>query len=621
MSCLQSFFIIFCFFEVVISYLGDHQEKIFRSNYSCLVKIAEKYFKDKRINIFFDLSEEKDELIKAFGNWTVEIYDENFPSPETMLQRAKIMIMIIDTLQYTKISNALQKFRSNPTWNSRSKILIYSRGNEKIAKMILKKIWDIGRVANAIVAVKEDCLKFYTWAPYQKTDCSEVENIQILKFSELFVKTHLTNLNGCKIFVTTSALPPYVFDPDPGTYQYTKGVEVLVMKTIAEYFNGVPEYLYKVTSTGSNWISKGKNGTLAGALGMLARYEVDVGFSCLMLNYERYLHADFLVSHVEDDIVWFVPTPRPKIDINGMLFALDGFMWFAIFLTSTIAGIYLHYRENSRSALDTSMKILAAYFHFPVKTNIRLPIVLVYFAGLHTITSYSSWMSVNLMKETTEKPIKTLKEAVDANLLIYLLPSLVDYYNKTDFELWERILKPGQFAYNVYLYSRVDEIATKKSAVLLFARLPALYYIGKHHRDHNGIPKVEYIKPRFLPGKLTFYLSPGNPLTPYFNKKMMQIVESGLTSFWINSYVNSSVKITNEISYQEGNKPVTIKNIQAGFWYYITLIIISVFVFICEVIYGYVTRISCKKEKFMNMNGFPKTELIDSVIKNKICLK
>lgn len=598
MKLAKYFVVTALFLKSILSYPGLNSN--IKPNLTCLQEIAKTYFTEKRINIFQEsLHNEsyQDDIIKLFNNWTVEVFNEEMSvtnEHDIHILKSKIKLFLLTSLENDKIVEKLKKFRANPTWNSRSKILVILKTHDQV-RLVLKTLWDIAKAVNVVITT--NCQNFYTWKPYQKHDCNEVKEISIIKFSELFSPIDYSNLNQCNILIQSTFIPPYVLAWNRNTSQYVGGIEIQILNNLAAHINFKPMYLPLQLGFHA-WITRNPNGTIDGALKLLMEYKADLAFSTLRLNFDRFMNSDALITYMEDEIVWFVPTPRIKPPVASMMYSLHKYIWAGIATCVLMSSILLYFKEPSPSFIYLFLKITAAFLNTPIKTKTRLPLVLAYIAALHTVTSFNSWMSVNLMKNMTDKPIQNLQEIADKNLNVYLLPSLTRYYNQSDFAAWDKILRSGKVAYNALFYYTLDEIAYNKTGALLFPKLPALYYIGNNLLDENGQPKVIYLKPRFLSSKLSFFLAPGHPLTPLFNKKMEQLIESGLINFWLSNYINHSAITSNRINYQEGSgplKPLTIKNISPGIFYWAVLNMLSFVIFLGELIYGFRQKRKLKK--------------------------
>ena len=102
---------------------------------------------------------------------------------------------------------------------------------------------------------------------------------------------------------------PYVLKP-PKSAEYSEGLEIQIMRTIADYYNFKIEY--KELPIGeSPWVFD-SNGTIVGLFGLLHRKEADLLFHGVRLRIERLFEiGEALTPHFEDELVWVVPYRLP----------------------------------------------------------------------------------------------------------------------------------------------------------------------------------------------------------------------------------------------------------------------------------------------------------------------
>ncbi|EEB19419.1 conserved hypothetical protein [Pediculus humanus corporis] len=487
-------------------------------------------------------------------------------SPEYKLKRLKSTIIFLSERKLTSdeiFNEEINKINNNPLWNPTGKNIIminllkFNVNEEELSRKIIDKLWKLTKSTNNLIGImnKRNQVNFYTWFPYKQPDCLKVNIIQHLDTYEndkfkygdknLFPeKLSSGNLNGCEIIAATDACIPYVFPRDEPDFR-KKGIEMLLINTLSEKLN-FKLNIMSFTDTGKTII----NGTPVGIFEDLLEQKVDVAFSCLLLNQERYLLTQALQPYYHDSLVWFVPSPDIKTHASDLFKVFNYKVWLLIIfvmLFSSVFIVFLTSYENGNEIIRRRFRCyLSAFFNIlkmslSVSVNIKTKLfnyrLFIFFFYAYSI--YISFYFEGSLFDLFKRPnlghfySSIEKAADDDEIFFYLFRSAENFYNQTNYKVWKKILKPERYTLTEDFGSAFREIAYKKKSVGLYIRVVGIYMVMVAYRDKNNFPKIFWLKEQFSMYPVTMYLSPGNPVFPYFQLYIHRILAAGLPQYWI----------------------------------------------------------------------------------------
>lgn len=202
------------------------------------------------------------------------------------------------------------------------------------------------------------------------------------------------------------------------------------------------------------------------------------------------------------------------------------------------------------------------------------------FYNLILISSYQSSLVAFLTTPETGKEYESLEEVADDGLIAVLFPGVPN--NLSDHDFWNKVLQPGHHLFTFNLGDTLETIHVNKtmftrgSAINLRYRSNERFLLYGEHFNFQVMDKVSDIY--YVP----VYASKGHPLRELLGRNVMKFVESGLARFWAEELVmDQSSEHKNDEPF-----PLSINHLQGIFFVCSGMIILAIFVFVCENFYG-----------------------------------
>lgn len=116
-------------------------------------------------------------------------------------------------------------------------------------------------------------------------------------------------------------------------------------------------------------------------------------------------------------------------------------------------------------------------------------------------------------------------------------------------------------------------------------------FVKRKFRDETGYYKLKALKSNIVTVPIEFLLSKGNPLLGSINKRLMYVMESGLIQYWTEVIASAHTAADARIP-DRTEKVLTLDNLRGSFILWLIGIGLSIVVFIGEVFYHQVSRVS-----------------------------
>ncbi|KAL0275568.1 UNVERIFIED_CONTAM: hypothetical protein PYX00_003382 [Menopon gallinae] len=552
----------------------------------CFKHVAMKYFREKMVLLLVwngdgdTESEWMKEIIKYMigsVNWSVHLSDENYIPPEFDYYRFRVdrqsaeNIIILLRRDRTDAVDKVKSLSENRLWLSRARMLIVmeSEGDEG---ELLENLWTTKRVLNAVVmAIGNDSIRFVTVYPIPNRMDVEVLDVWEDGFEverELFEDKVPADFQGHLVKLGASQNQPYVIPTEtPGVY--TEGIDVRTIFTLRDHLNFTVEFV-KLPKDQNPYMTF-VNGTPSGLFGMLYRGEADVVFLGLRNRHDRAIFGEALTSHLEDISVWIVPVKFVQSESLYEMF--DQYVWIAVGSVLSLLMIVFVLinrcttEDGSQvpSILDCIFEVFSNQLCFSPRkkflkrTRVKVFITVMYFYGLHILSAYNSSLLDTLMRPPVPMYVKTPEEAAETGLVAYLFLSARTAYNNTKHEMWNRILQPEAHVYTIDYPSSLTKIAHGEKAFTLMLKYAAMYELGKDDRS----VRVRILKERFGNYPVSLFIYRGHPFKDVFDKKVLQLVESGIVVHWMSQFLALYDRRTapNEGFRQE--EPIRLKHVRS----------------------------------------------------------
>lgn len=583
----------------------------------CFKHVTMKYFREKMVLLLVwsgngdTESEWMKEIIKYMigsVNWSVHLSDENYIPPKfdyfrfrVDRQRAKNIVILLRQDTPDAI-NKLAKLSRNMLWLARARMLIVME-SEGTGGELLKHMWNTKRVLNSVVmAIGRESIRFASVYPIPNKMEVGVLNVWDDGFEterDMFEDKVPDDFQGHLIKMATFYAEPYVMIPEiPG--EYTDGIDVRTVLTLRDYFNFRVEFVE--SPEGENPFVAFVNGTPSGLFGLLIRGEADMMFVGLRNRYDRTSLAEALTSHIEDISIWVVPITF--VDNDSFHNVFDVYVWIALvtFLILLMVVFILINRcmtEDGPSLTDCILEVLSNQLFCPPRkkflkeTRVKIFITLMYFYGLHIFCAYDSSLLDMLVQPPVPEYVESPEEAVEIGLMAYLYPSARPAYNRSKHEMWNKILRPSGHVYTIDYRATLTRIAEEKKTFTLMLNNVARYELGKDERS----VKVHIIQQRFGTYPISLFVTVGHPFKDIFDRKVLQLVESGIIMYWLSHFLSGYRKMKTSHEGYRLQEPIKLKHIRMILITVAFSWAVSGLVFVCELVFSKISICRLKKKE------------------------
>lgn len=257
--------------------------------------------------------------------------------------------------------------------------------------------------------------------------------------------------------------------------------------------------------------------------------------------------AEVVYPHTDDSTGWIVAAPPAAHNLVVITSVFSGFVWFfvsLVFVSLTVTIALLNfYSSTSLSFVSTFYLSLIhswALFldqyiprrHTHFLYSLLLAICLGYCLVINT--AYRSSLVTALTTETSGKWFDTPEEVIAAGQTAFIWKSGFTSFNdsaKTE-EFWKTVLQPGRHAFIQNLVDSLREVANKRQGLLLCPVNYCFSLIRDSFMGSDMKPRLVFLKKRDNRFPVAFYMSPGSPLQPVMNERILWMVEGGLVVHW-----------------------------------------------------------------------------------------
>lgn len=539
--------------------------------------------------------------------WTVHLSNQKYRSPtgdyllfQMVQSKADHIVIIFD--DDTDMTEILKLAIGNALWNSRRKVLIIADATRMQSPTVtlhtvLHVLWRLSKAVNAtLMWIDAAEIRFLTIFPYHDCDHFEVQlistwNEQNLNLKALYPSKIPGNLNLCKIYVGMAGNPPYVARDVKTPGYFDDGLEVVMLRAIAQHLNFSMQY--KTTPPGENaWVLVSAAGKLSGLFGLLHRQEADIAAFGCRLTADRYFAVEALHSHTEDWFMWIVPTPGPASNWDSIYVAYSFQIWitigvFLLLVSWTFNFIANHQQEaqDRTTFMRCLMNMWSLTLNIPIPkppNSFLLRSFMMTFSlyAFNLASAYQSYLTTLLTAKRQGKPIETPEEAIDAGLIAYLFTSGKNSYNQSDHQFWNKVLSPNHHEYAMNSSYMMRYVAVEKTGMMLYNKNSANYLVVEKFFQKKGRPIIRMLTPKFSNFDITMFVSPGHPLKNVLNRKIKQLMEGGFTQLWLHETAVPNAALFEATV--DDTKPLTMHHLQMVFVILTVSLLLGTFVLLCE---------------------------------------
>lgn len=542
----------------------------------CLTEIIQKYFNNlHHLAIFID-SDVGEDILQQFS--TKILYAPSTQS-DFILEKADGYFL---ELEETKIVDVLKKLSSISTWNPRAKFLVISKDKSKIFEEASKYF-----INNLFVFenLKDNLDSFYTW---ENNNVCGPNNIKINTCTTLISFKKSRFWKTCNLQVLAMPMAPYVYFNENKNLD---GLEIRCLNALQQKMGFQVKYLPLQDKT---WGLKYPNGTYTDMFKKLQNYQADIVLGMWPNNFTHMWDFDVTVNYLQDALIWLVPKAqtipywkRLTIIFPENVWIILLFLLLLLPIVWTVAARILSELELSTyqtwvSSILKSISILLTVTLpiYPKTGCIRILFIFWVYISLIIVTIYQSKLLAILVQPQYEKQIQTEGELLKSGLKFGAnvnVRSLYDPAIQNEKEFYDRIILcdltlscPNRTAHR-------RDFATAKS------RLPALFLILQQYTNPDGSPMIYMFKSPISTHFISVVFSRGHPIFEDFNKRLLWVVEGGLSEKWKNDIKDETRRkyLFGKIGLKK-SMVLTLEHVGAGFKILIVGLALSALVFCLE---------------------------------------
>lgn len=615
--------------ELVVSklyHLSEEQEKLRYSLTKCVLSAATEF-------------KYRDIITVALTTRDYSRYTNSTIATDTVLLKALYIMYqwslvvtksnIVDTpsIFFKKSDNYIIQFRHSDeflsmlnsltlrkSWNPHAKFVILTStlfpDHTPIVSPIVEILWKV-RVLNAIILMPQKLnsskITVYSWFPYSNGHCGdgfdETDIINICKYGQFLNNTLLfpnkisNDMQECPVRVRAVIWPPFIIKPrkvyDVRNVNFTKGIEIMLMNTIAKVANF--SVIYSLSEKEQDWGNIFRNRTATGMMKTLLNEEVDVGLGALATLLYRHFHFDSSVTYYQESITWCVPHALPEPRWRCLLIIFHPLTWLTlcasyILVTLTMAVLNATHkrRERQNGVIETLQNnysvILGIAITLPKEAKARMVIITWIIICFILNASYHSSLISFLTKPIFEKQIETVEEMLEQGYKFGIVPPSV-LFIKHDIN---SNLNLSNLVSCDNVKSCLDRTAFRRDFVVGVPRM-YMVYSSRTYISSTGENLVYWTKEDIVSYPIEMIMVKGYPLQGRINQIIHRIVEAGLLSKWAEDLLSKNTKISSKhpktIEGSKNDVILTLNHLEGAFILLLIGLSVAGIIFICELMY------------------------------------
>jgi hypothetical protein len=535
-----------------------------------------------------------------------------------------------EDMVFREFKSKLARLSQLPFWNARGRFIIMSLNRNippvncvpeehKLIRKILGELWEKEAVNSIVLANNMDectsraTVDIHTWFPFTEGNCrgpvdkTVIIDQCVVKGECQFVKNaklfpdKMSNFHGCVVRASTYPHEPFILSKkkdNSNVTQYSEGVEINVLQTIARQLNFTVVYIPETNSTTHKILS---------LFDEVSRKESDVGFASAPYSYNASDKIDHTIGYVQETVKWFGPLPKLSPHWKRPVIIFTPLMWLLLLIVYLIVSLifwslanvnifvneHVTYQNAVVCFLHTFSVVMGVVVFFRPHTWIlRLFfIVWVYYCLLISTAYQSSLISV-LTHPQFEPPFDTVEKLLNSRMPYGYIPPIKRWYNESEDAASKIILEKGIEC--TTLDECLKRIVSTQDFAVCGLGLHTLYLSYQKTYSYSAGPKFVPFKDEVVSYLASMFFRSGSPLLESFNRIIYRLVETGMVQkFWENIKM---VHIANKEQdlHEDGNKEadgdgddavvLTVAHLQGEFILLLLGLICGLIVFVIELL-------------------------------------
>jgi hypothetical protein len=474
--------------------------------------------------------------------------------------------------------NQMEEMKKSSSWNSRARFLVvvtrqYTKNASLQALEIAKELWNNYKVADIFILNPQESVTYiqskncvnteknplsfglYTWIPYQSQNtCAEIRVFLIeecpvqgkhrfFKKAPLFPVKIPKQFHQCPLKVSVIDTPPALAvintlrDEYNNTHRIITGVEVQYLQQLVQLMNAT--LVYQEVPAGD---------AVAIRLKTLADLEsglTDLTIGGFPLHLMAAAFADPTISHLDDNMVWYVPCGGPNSRMERIMKIFTPSLWMALCITFILAVVVMWGLDNTTQFIQPNVPVLHASTRLlssiyiiwsvtlgisvsKIPKNYTLRTVFICFVWYSFAIScvFQTYFTSILVNPGMSKQITTLEELYQSSFVYH-------YNNRTD-----AFIKFTDPSYNseirlerkecLYRGVCIIDYLNSQDVIIISSSFHAEYYKLAALPIGSLPPPMCALTDKFYNIRYTIYIAKGSFLVDSFNRIIRQVTEAGL---------------------------------------------------------------------------------------------
>ncbi|XP_069683259.1 glutamate receptor ionotropic, delta-1-like [Periplaneta americana] len=421
---------------------------------------------------------------------------------------------------------------------------------------------------------EESAVKVFTYEPY-KEDCVPGDSPVLVDIwskntssPKMPFRPMVTSLHGCTLRLTTLDLAPDVIFKEitdkevhhhrsgsPKVIPKLDGIEVRLMKTLADKMNFTPRFM--LPSDGSHWGWVQFNGTVTGMIADIKNKISDVGFGHVTEGMQDVGFLEYSTSLGVDCYGWGVPLGAGRQTPAWVMLTTEFTLltWSLLFVALLISAFAIwslpkalpRRLEPDREVYRTPRSVLcytcntliaAPILTQPRSQPVRTFVSLWLLYCIVVSVAYQAQLGSNVTVPWRPTDIRDIKELLESGLTLKTPWKFVAILNKSRDDEENPLFKEmvSRFQPVSKMKEAVDQLQNQnRNFAYLMYRRSLEFYASQSGWKFHVMSEACLLKHH-----TTLALRRGSPLIPRFNVIIQRLIESGFVDKWVSDFTPRS---------------------------------------------------------------------------------
>ncbi|KAJ9593015.1 hypothetical protein L9F63_015313 [Diploptera punctata] len=363
------------------------------------------------------------------------------------------------------------------------------------------------------------------------------------QYAYLFPDRVSSNLWRCPLNVSTYERDPYVrIERKMNKVSYS-GLEVKIVRGIAEALNASVQFVDVAPRSDNLWGRRLVNGSITGITGDVLTGKSDIAFSYMPKGFdvlESILEST--ISYIDSKILWYVPCAKPRQRRESFIRMFSVSLWLLIIIVYMLISLLTwrigvsgtYHQEESRlysNIFQTFQTVFAIFIgssiEVPHSTQVRIVISFWLWYSFAFNIIFQTFYTSFLVDPGFIKQIENLDELLMSDLkMSYVIE--FDYLFRDRGDGREaKILR--RRSYCRFLQQCLSNVAVNSDTATISDNLDVRYRMKKSKL-------LCTLNEEIFKYNIAMYLNKGNPLLARINIIIRRLMESGILEQWFKEY-------------------------------------------------------------------------------------